>query len=118
MRLPSGRTSRHRPVGQQVASLRKRDYLNLKRDPDDGRARRVWLTSRAEDLIARESLRLHPANGDALGVLREVCGSEVLTAFLAADPQRVTPAGRYYCEHVIVPWVGEYRSCSATCGDA
>ena len=35
---------------------------------------------------AIESLRLYPGNGDALSVLRDVCGDDVLTAFLASDP--------------------------------
>lgn len=34
---------------------------------------------------AIESLRLNPRNGDALGVLRDVCGNQVLTAALTSD---------------------------------
>jgi hypothetical protein len=41
---------------------------------------------------ASESLRLHPGNGDALRVLRRVCGDGVLEAFLASHP--TTDAGQ------------------------
>jgi tetratricopeptide (TPR) repeat protein len=34
---------------------------------------------------ASESLRLNPRNGDALGVLRDICGDQVLTTFLTSD---------------------------------
>lgn len=42
--------------------------------------------------FALESLRLHPNNGDALNVLRNVCGPGVLRTFTAIDP--ASEAGR------------------------
>lgn len=41
---------------------------------------------------AIQSLRLYPGNGDALGVLQEVCGERVLTAF--AESGAASDSGR------------------------